>query len=85
MITVLLGIRSVEVTASTLAGALQAAYEKEPALRQLLMDESGSFREHVLCYHRTAQGAASTRWMATLNVPLTLGDSILIMQAVSGG
>lgn len=84
-LTVLLKVTSITVQASTLSGALDAAYEQQPALRSLLTDEAGAFREHVLCFHRTSEGSVNTRWMKSMTVPLVDGDSILIMQAVSGG
>jgi molybdopterin converting factor small subunit len=84
-ITTLLGIHSIEVEAATLSAALEASYQHTPALRALLTDESGAFREHVLCFHRSASGSVNTRWMESLDVPLAVGDSVLIMQAVSGG
>ena len=85
VITTLLGVENVEVEATTLAAALEASYVAQPALRSLLTDEAGAFREHVLCFHQTPSGSTNTRWLESLDVPLAAGDSILIMQAVSGG
>ena len=81
----LLGADQVSVEASTIAGALAAAYVKHPALENLINDETGSFREHVLCFHNTASGSTNTRWLPDLSAPLQPGDSLLIMQAVTGG
>lgn len=75
------GAPSVPVDADTLAGALDALVRAHPELRPHLFDETGRFREHVLCFHN----ATNTRWLERLDQPLAEGDVITIMQAVSGG
>jgi molybdopterin converting factor small subunit len=71
----------VHVEAETLAGALEDAFRQVPALRVHLCDESGRFRPHVLCFHNDV----NTRWLDSMHVPLSDGDRITILQAVSGG
>ena len=73
--------RSVPLESATLPEALEAAVERYPALRIHLFDESGGFRQHVLCFHNET----NTRWAQSLEIPLADGDRITIMQAVSGG
>ena len=73
--------RTVRVEADTLAGALAALVREKPELGVHLFDESGGFREHVLCFHN----GGNTRWLPSLDVPLAEGDTLTIMQAVSGG
>ncbi len=75
------GERSFTVNAETLPGALAALFEIQPGLKVHLFDETESFREHVLCFHNQT----NTRWMDSMDVPLQDGDTITILQAVSGG
>lgn len=69
------------VEADTLEGALRALVVAHPQLEVHLFDETGRFREHVLCFHN----GTNTRWLDSLAVPVGAGDEIVIMQAVSGG
>ena len=75
------GKRSIAVEAETLKSALERALDAHPALRVHIFDESGNLREHVLCFHNQT----NIRWLASLAVPLAEGDTIRILQAVSGG
>ncbi len=75
------GERSIALEAETLAAALEAMTRDHPRLRVHLFDESGAFRPHVLCFHNQT----NIRWLASLAVPLAEGDTIRILQAVSGG
>ncbi|MBI4635109.1 MAG: MoaD/ThiS family protein [Candidatus Rokubacteria bacterium] len=75
------GARTLPIEAETLAGALDELVRRYPALKVHLFDESGAFRQHVLCFHNEE----STRWLGSLDRPLAAGDVITIMQAVSGG
>jgi molybdopterin converting factor small subunit len=67
--------------AATLADALERLTELHPALRVHLFDEGGRFRQHVLCFHNDV----NTRWRRDLSATLADGDTIRILQAVSGG
>ena len=75
------GQRSFTVEAETLPAALAALFQLQPGLRVHLFDETETLREHVLCF----VNQTNTRWMASLDVPLHDGDTITILQAVSGG
>ena len=75
------GDRRVCVEAQTVQGAVEALVERFPALSVHLFDETGNFRQHVLCFHNQV----NTRWMSSTDVPVTAGDTITILQAVSGG
>lgn len=75
------GARTLPIEADTLAGALDELVRQYPALKIHLFDESGAFRQHVLCFHNEE----STRWLGNLDRPVAAGDVITIMQAVSGG
>jgi molybdopterin converting factor small subunit len=73
--------RELELEAETLAGALAELVRLHPALELHLFDESGVFRQHVLCFHN----GTNTRWLETLERPLVDGDALTFLQAVSGG
>ncbi len=75
------GAGSIPIEAESLDGALAAVIERHPALDVHLFDESGKLREHVLCFHNQT----NSRWLETDDVPLADGDTITILQAVSGG
>ena len=79
--TVVNGNRTLSFDAETLPGALDALTERYPGLKVHLFDETGGFREHVLCFHNST----NTRWLESIDVPLSDGDTITILQAVSGG
>jgi len=72
---------SVSIEATSLRAALDALTTHHPAIQTHLFDETGGFRPHVLCYHNDA----NTRWLPGLDGPLSDGDTITIVQAVSGG
>ncbi len=75
------GSRSIRVEADSLRGALAALVEQHPALAVHLFNERGELRQHVLCFHNKT----NTRWMESIDVPVSAGDTITILQAVSGG
>ncbi len=75
------GNGTVSIGAATLAEALERLRESYPLLRIHLYDETGKLRPHVLIfYNRDSIG-----WLDRLDVPLKAGDTLEILQAVSGG
>jgi molybdopterin converting factor small subunit len=76
-----LGHGSLAVEGRTLGEALDDAYAQVPGLRVHLVDESGKFRPHVLCF----VNEVNTRWLDAADPLLHDGDVITILQAVSGG
>ena len=72
---------SLAVEGNTLDEALEDAYRQLPGLRVHVLDESGRFRQHVLCFLNDV----NTRWLENTAQPLKDGDTITILQAVSGG
>jgi molybdopterin converting factor small subunit len=72
---------SIAVEAPSLEAALRRLVEEHPALDVHLFDETGGFRQHVLCFHNRT----NTRWLPSVDVALAAGDTITILQAVSGG
>lgn len=75
------GWRRLEVRGRTIAEALDAAFERSPALRHHLLRETGALRPHILCILNTTC-LPREQVMATA---LGDGDEILIHQAISGG
>lgn len=75
------GVRTLAVEGETLAAALADLARKLPQLAVHLYDESGGFRQHVLCFHNET----NTRWLDGAAVVLAEGDTIRFLQAVSGG
>ena len=73
--------RAIPIEADSLGGALRALVDRHPALGVHLFDETGNLRQHVLCFHNQT----NTRWLHSIEAPLTKGDTITILQAVSGG
>ena len=75
------GAKQMEVQADTLQGALDQVVIDYPALKVHLYDESTQLRPHVNLFYNDT----NTRWMQSLDVKLGGGDTITVMQAVSGG
>ncbi len=73
--------RCTPIEAKTLRGALEGIVARHGGLSVHLFDESGELRQHVLCYHNQT----NSRWLPSLDVPLADGDTVTILQAVSGG
>lgn len=65
----------------TVIDVLDDVLTRVPALRVHLFDESGALRPHVLCF----LNETNTRWLDSLDAPVSDGDEITILQAVSGG
>lgn len=75
------GVREIDAEGATLAGALNDLLRREPRLHPHLFQESGELRQHVLCF----VNGTNSRWFDGEDPPLSDGDTILFMQAVSGG
>ncbi|MCB1096007.1 MAG: MoaD/ThiS family protein [Verrucomicrobiales bacterium] len=75
------GQSCIPVMASTLQGCFDALFAKHPLLQRHLFTESGQQRPHVLFFHNED----NTRWLDSLNIPVREGDTLTILQAVSGG
>ena len=75
------GQPEVTVQAETLQGALDALLERYPLLRRHLYEESGGLREHVNIFWNDQ----NIRWLEDASTVLKPGDTITILQAVSGG
>jgi molybdopterin synthase sulfur carrier subunit len=70
-----------EIEAEKLDEALRQLILEYPQLRIHLYTESGELRKHVLIFYNDQ----SLDWLERLDIPLKLGDRIVVFQAVSGG
>lgn len=75
------GKRRFSVDAETVAGAFAAAEKIYPMLRAHIFDEAGGVREHVQIF----VNATDSRQLPSLEAPVSDGDEIIILQAISGG
>ena len=75
------GVRELTASGDSLREVLDDLVAREPRLKPHLFNEAGEFRRHVLCFHN----GTNTRWLDGWDVPMSDGDTILFMQAVSGG
>ena len=75
------GVRELAASGESLREVLDDLVAREPRLKPHLFNEAGEFRRHVLCFHN----GTNTRWLEGSDVPMSDGDTILFMQAVSGG
>jgi molybdopterin converting factor small subunit len=75
------GLRDVTVQATTFRGALDALVASYPLLQVHLFDERGNLRQHVHVFWNDQEA----RWIEEWNAPLRRGDTLTVLQAVSGG
>ena len=75
------GQRSFTVTGDTIAEALQNLFASASQLRNHIMDESGSVRQHILIY----ADDSDIRWTGGLTTTITDCQELTVIQAVSGG
>jgi MoaD family protein len=75
------GERELEIGAATVRAALTELEKSHPALHRCICDETGAVRRHVNLFVNTSH----MRDLAGLETPLSPGDEIAIIPAVSGG
>lgn len=75
------GQREVQVQAATLQAAIDQLIVDFPLLKTHLYDQSGQQRPHVLIFYN----GENIDWLDDLHQPLHAGDTITVLQAVSGG
>ncbi|MEM7584085.1 MAG: MoaD/ThiS family protein [Acidobacteriota bacterium] len=75
------GKSSVIVEAATVQGCLDALIAAHPGVGPHLFDDAGVLRQHVNVFWNER----STRWLDSLEQPVQPGDTITVLQAVSGG
>ena len=70
-----------EVSATTLADALQALWVVCPGIRDRVVTEQGQIREHINVF----VGNEDVRYTGGLATPVSPGTEISIVPAISGG
>lgn len=90
------GVRELTASGGSLREVFADLIEREPRLRPHLFNEAGDLRRHVLCFHN----GTNTRWLGGpaagdadspggrtdgWDTPVGEGDTVVFMQAVSGG
>jgi hypothetical protein len=73
--------RRIDVEAGSVRGALEALFDRHPELRVHVFAEGGELREHVRCFHNNDPVLAPDDWERAA----ATGDTVTILQAVSGG
>lgn len=73
--------RSIPLEAATVRGALEELERQFPALHRCICDETGAVRRHVNVFVNRSH----VRDLSGLETPLSPGDEIAILPAVSGG
>ena len=71
------GSRRFDVEAASVGSALEATIARHPELAVHVFDEAGEVRRHVSVFHNERS--------ARLGDAVRDGDSVVILQAVSGG
>jgi hypothetical protein len=70
-----------EVSGRTVAEALEAVFQRNPALRGYVRDDAGRIRQHVMVF-------VDDRYLAdrqSQSDPVEAATAIYVMQALSGG
>ncbi len=75
------GERRFSVVGDTIGEALQDLVRQRPGLGMHLFDDAGAIRRHILCFHNEVYA----RGQDGLKRPITPGDTITILNSVSGG
>ena len=75
------GASELEIAAPTIQKALDALEAGQPALYRNLCDETGALRRHLNVF----VNADNIRDLRGIDTPLTAGDVIAFLPAVSGG
>lgn len=75
------GVRELKACGGSLREVFDDLVAREPRLKSHLFNEAGDFRRHVLCFHN----GTNTRWLEGWDAAVSEGDTVVFMQAVSGG
>ena len=75
------GASELALSAPDVRAALAQLEERHPALHRNICDETGSLRRHLNVFVNTE----NVRDVNGLDTPLSAGDVVVIMPAVSGG
>lgn len=77
----LVTVRDTQVTATTVAAALEACFVENPGVARYVLDDQGAVRKHVVVFINGEQ----VRDRSRLSDPVAEDDRIYVMQALSGG
>ena len=72
------GDRTITVDGGSVREVLNGLFAVHPELRVHVLDETGTIRPHVSCFH-------NDRTVDSLDEVVDDGDTVLVLQAVSGG
>ena len=75
------GVRELSLSAPSVRAALEQIERRYPSLYRGVCDETGRVRQHVNLFVNTA----NVRDLEGLDTPLSAGDRLTILPAVSGG
>lgn len=75
------GRGEVEAAGSTLKEVLEDLFRRHPMLRRHVFDDAGEQREHVNVFLNDQ----NVRWLESFDEPVRDGDTVTVLQAVSGG
>lgn len=75
------GRRELEVEAATLAECVDDLLARYPLLAVHLFDEERRLRGHVNLFHNET----NLKWLEDWEIPVRSGDTLTVLQAVSGG
>ncbi len=75
------GQRRFVVEADTVRGAVEQMLQAYPPLRRQLFEEDGKLRQHIVLFHN----GEMISWNAPNIEPIEVGDTLQVLQAVSGG
>ena len=71
----------VTVEANTVSQAISELAKNYPLLRNNIFDFDGTQRRHVLIFFNEE----NTGWLEDLDIPITEGDRLTIVQSIAGG
>ena len=71
----------VTVRAATLSSSIETLLQTYPLLKTHLYQEDGALREHLMFLYNDE----STNWLDSMDLPLSEGDRLTVLQLVSGG
>ena len=77
----LVTVRDVEVSAGTVATALDVCFRENPGVARYVLDDQGALRQHVVVFVNGEQ----IRDRSRLSDAVSADDQIYVMQALSGG
>ncbi len=75
------GEQTLSLVATSLGDGLDSLWKQYPLLRQHCCQKEGEIRPHVLLFFNDE----NILWLESLDIEISEGDCLTILQAVSGG